>query len=263
MKLENILSLLVDFKAFVYAGTWPTFKAILWNPTLLFRPTALSRVFMSHVWGMYGSSTDDNSRAVKEGLLTPYASGVVMDIGAGHGHSAHYLDHDKVTKYIAVEPNTLMHDLIRENASKAGFKESDGSLEILPYGAENTSAILSALGGAQVDTIISILTLCTIPSPESTIKAVVHDLLLPGGQLLYYEHVLSHLPDVAWWQRFWAPIWQIPTDGCRIDRPTHIWIEKMGVDESNGVWKEGRMWGKENEPEEHLFWHRAGRYVKR
>ncbi|KAF9005057.1 hypothetical protein BDQ17DRAFT_1353701 [Cyathus striatus] len=156
-----------------------------------------------------------------------------------------------------------MHHYIRENASKAGFNTSDGSLLILPYGAEQVSSILSALGGAQVDTILSIHILCTVPSPEDTINIVVRDLLRPGGQFLYFEHVLSHLPDVAWWQRFWAPIWQIPTDGCRMDRPTHIWIEKMGVGETVGVWKEGRVWGKENEPEENLLWHRVGRYVKR
>ncbi|KAF9005060.1 S-adenosyl-L-methionine-dependent methyltransferase [Cyathus striatus] len=256
MKLGDIYDLLVGrLGDFFYAGTWPTLKAILRNPTLLFRPTAISKEFMFHVWNM--------------GLLTPHANGIVLDMVLvrlwvyRHGHTVHYLQHDKVTKYVALEPNMLMHGQIREHASKAGFNESDGSLIILPYGAENTSAILSALGGAQVDTIISILTLCSVPSPEKTINAVVRDLLHPGGQLLFREHVLSDHPDVAWWQRFLTPLWKIPLDGCRLDRPTHIWIEKMGVGDANGVWKEGRVWSTDGEPDDGLLWHRIGRYVKR
>ena len=74
---------------------------------------------------------------------------------------------------------------------------------------------------------------------------------------MFYEHVLSHRDDVAWWQRFWTPIWKVAFDGCRLDRPTDIWVQKMDV------WKEASVWGKEGEEEEHLFWHRVGRFVKK
>ena len=93
--------------------------------------------------------------------------------------------------------------------------------------------------------------------PQQTLDALVKEVLKPGGTLLFYEHVLSPREDVAWWQRFWAPLWVHIMDGCRIDRPTHVWIEKMDV------WAEGRVWGKADEPEEHLFWHRVGRFVKK
>lgn len=81
-------------------------------------------------------------------LITPRAHGVVLDLGAGHGesvieveipkmrrcdavlrrqltlllsptplsspgHSIQYLDVKKVTKYIALEPNALMHEKLR------------------------------------------------------------------------------------------------------------------------------------------------------
>jgi len=182
----------------------------------------------------------------------------------GHGHTIKYLRPDKVTKYIALEPNELMHPQIRTQANAAGFTESAGTLLILPYGAEDTHQFSSLDGIPQpIDTLISILTLCTVPRPERTLRALVADVLKPGGQLLFYEHVLSPREDVAWWQRFWTPVWTLAFDGCRLDRPTHLWVEKMGLGaREGGIWREGESWGKDGEDEENLFWHRAGRFVK-
>ncbi|KAL1753674.1 S-adenosyl-L-methionine-dependent methyltransferase [Schizophyllum commune] len=243
---------------------------------------------MAKIWEQYGPGTDQNSRAEKEKLIRPYAKGVVVDAGAGHGVSALYLDRTKVTKYLAVEPNVAMHDHIRRTAASAGFAEDDGSLVVLGCGIEDVEAIRNALGGSGADTIISVLTLCSIPNPQSTIRTLIHDLLAPGGTLLFYEHVLSHRADVAWWQRFWAPVWRMPFDGCRLDQPTHLWIAEAGdVDvlragadkrgrergdegretgsdgEGGSLWAIQETWGKEGETEDTLFWHQAGRFVKR
>lgn len=177
-----------------------------------------------------------------------------------------YLNRQQVTKYVALEPNLLMHPYIRSMASAAGFTESDGTLVILSCGAEDTVTILETLGPQPVDTVISILTICSIPSPEITLLHLVRDVLKPGGQVLFYEHVLSPREDVAWWQRFWTPIWKIPLGGCRLDRPTHQWVESMTDVDVTGqpvsMWSSGEVWGKEGEPEEHLFWHRVGRFMK-
>ena len=180
-----------------------------------------------------------------------------------------YLDRDKVTKYLALEPNTQMHPRIRTSANGAGFNEEDGTLLILSCSAEDISTILEALGtmDPSVDAIVSVLTLCTVPSPERTIRNLVRDVLKPGGQFLFYEHVLSPREDIAWWQRAWTPIWAIPFDGCRLDRPIHSWVDGVTLAEDNGVetsaWNERRLWGKEGESEENLWWHQAGKFVKR
>ena len=174
-----------------------------------------------------------------------------------------------MTRYIALKPNVLMHPYIKAKANEAGFHESDGTLIILSFGAEDTQSILSSvnqdLDSAEppVDTIILILTLCTVSDPQHTLSKLVHDILKPGGQLLYYEHVLSSRPDVAWWQCFWAPVWACMFDGCRMDRPSHIWIRDLKIgDKGSDVWKEWEAWNKPGEDEESLFWHSAGRYVK-
>ncbi|KAI0704427.1 S-adenosyl-L-methionine-dependent methyltransferase [Cerioporus squamosus] len=237
----------------------PTVVAILKSPLLIIRPRELSRVFMSHVWKTFGDGIDESGRPVKEELIRKNSYGVVLDIGAGHGHTALYLDPTKVTIYVALEPNVLMHSEIRTLAATKGFTEAAGNLAILPYSAEHVSLIVSALGGPNtVDTMISILTLCSIPDPERTLEVLVRDVLKPGGTFVFYEHVLSPLEDVAWWQRFWTPVWKHTLDGCRLDRPTHVWVAKMDA------WKEASVWGQEGEEEpEHLLWHRIGRFVKR
>lgn len=186
-----------------------------------------------------------------------YPEGIALTHSIGYGHTARYLDHAKVTKYIALEPNELMHSEIRQRANAAGWTEGEGTLVILPYGAEDVATIMSALEGPHsVDTIISILSLCSVPDPKKTICMLVDLVLRPGGQLLFYEHVLSPRVDVRWWQQFWTPLWRHAMDGCCLDRPTHEWIKQMDV------WSKGELWGLPDESEEHLWWHRVGKFVK-
>ncbi|KAF8968519.1 S-adenosyl-L-methionine-dependent methyltransferase [Flammula alnicola] len=277
MKLSNAFSLLTDLRFGLAVAWMPTLKAILASPTLLFRPHALSRVYMANLWLTFGDGVDGNGKDTKNALITPHAYGVVLDIGAGHGHTVRYLNAERVSRYIALEPNALMHPQIRAQANAAGFHEADGTLIILACGAEDTKSILSALALAlpaaessptvpPVDTLVSILTLCTIPEPQRTISNLVRDVLKPGGQFLMYEHVLSQREDVAWWQRFWAPLWSLGFDGCRMDRPSDVWVTELKVESEGGekqsAWRESRTWLKEGEEEENLFFHSVGRFVK-
>ncbi|KAF5320065.1 hypothetical protein D9611_010349 [Ephemerocybe angulata] len=268
MKATAAVGLLTDIWASIKIALLPTLKELVARPSLFFTPSEISRIFMAKVWaGGFGDGVDEGGRSTKEHLITPNAFGAVLDLGAGHGHTVRYLDHTKVSRYIALEPNTNMHSFIREAASEAGYHESDGSFILLSCGAEETTKILAALDSVQVDTVVSILTLCSVPDPEKTIRNLVRDVLKPGGLFLFYEHVLSHRSDVAWWQRFWTPIWVHAFDGCRLDRPTDIYCADLKVEEDNGgglrsPWREQELWNKVDEPEEHLFWHQVGKFVK-
>jgi len=155
-----------------------------------------------------------------------------------------------------------MHSDLRSLANAAGFTESDGTLLILSCGAEDISSIVSYINEYSIDTLVSVLTLCSIPSPENTLTDIVSRVLKPGGQLLFFEHVLSSLPDVAWWQRFWSPIWSLAFDGCRLDCPTDLWLARMQVEAGGSMWSEKSFWAKEGESAEHLFHHRVGKLVK-
>lgn len=265
MRLSAACSIVVDLWLAFRSGIVPTLWAIWKSPRLLFQWHALSRFFMATMWTVYGDGVDENSQSVKQRLITPNAYGVVLDIGAGHGHSARYLDKTRVTRYVALEPNTHMHSKLRKTANAAGFSESDGTLLILPYLAEDISSIVSLIHKHSVDTFISIITLCSIPSAEPAVVSLVSHILKPGGAFLFYEHVLSPHSDVRWWQRFWTPIWTKFFGGCRIDRQTDLWIIGMPYESGSNqsMWSDADVRRKEGEPEDFLFYHRIGKMVKR
>jgi hypothetical protein len=159
-----------------------------------------------------------------------------------------------VSKYIALEPNHLMHSCIVSSATKAGFSASQ--IQIIACGAEETDKIADALQGLYVDTIVSTLVLCGIPDVKSTLERLITRMLKPGGSLLFFEHVrCDPSPTLAWWQTFWTPFWE-PILGCRLDKPTHVYVEELDL------WEKREVWDKPDE-RPNLFWHRVGHYVKR
>jgi len=260
MKLGAILGPLEDLRYATFAAVGPTLKILIKKPSIIFRPKQLSQLFFSHVWALFGSLIDAGSKGEKTRLIKD-VHGIVLDIGAGHGHTLDYLQVKELDVYIAIEPNELMHTHIAQRAQKLGV----GRYIILTQGAEDILGIKAALRQHninQVDTIVSVLTFCSIPSPYTTLPTLVKNLLKPGGQMLFYEHVLSPRPDVAYWQRIWSPIWSSFFDGCRLDVPTHTIVASIRNDDGSDFWKEGSVWSKEDEPDEHLFWHRTGRYVR-
>jgi len=58
-------------------------------------------------------------------------------------------------------------------------------------GPEHHYSTVSYINEHTFDTLVSVLTLCSIPSPENTLTDIVSRVLKPGGQLFFYEHVLS------------------------------------------------------------------------
>lgn len=73
----------------------------------------------------------DNKLKPFKSRLYPQASGNVLEIGSGHGATFAYLDKDKITHITCLEPNGAMHDVLRENAGKAGFSEEAGNVGVI------------------------------------------------------------------------------------------------------------------------------------
>jgi hypothetical protein len=67
----------------------PTLSAIFANLQLLLHPSQLREIFFQNIWTVMGNGVDERSRESKEFLL-PFASGVVLEIGAGK-HELEYL----------------------------------------------------------------------------------------------------------------------------------------------------------------------------
>lgn len=284
MQLADILSPFYMLYYAILKATSPTFKYCLSEPRILFQPQRLSRLFFNHAWGFFSAQINEGRDEVKADLIED-AYGVVVDIGAGtfyhpcassqeangvgFGHTLDYLDHKNVEVYIALEPNEHMRPHITQRAEKYGFTEKPKSEKrciILSEGAEDIIGICAALrkhGVDQVDTIISVLTFCSIPSPQATLPTLVKCLLKPGGQLLFMEHVRSDHKDVAFWQCVWTPIWRKFFDGCRLAVPTHKIIASVKNDDGSEFWREGKSWGLPgDDPKKNLFWHQLGKYIR-
>lgn len=179
-----------------------------------------------------------------------------------------YLDKSKVTKYLALEPNEGMHQQLRVAAHNAGFLEEDGTFILLPFGAEDIGRMGTELkahdihpGG--IDTIISILSFCSVPNAKVSVPTLINRYLVTGsaegegegGKLMFFEHVRSKKEDVKWWQDAWIPVWKIFLGGCLVGQPTDDWIDAMDG------WKVKERKGQEGE-EESLFPHSIGYYVR-
>lgn len=90
-----------------------------------------------------------------------------------------------------------MHALLRQQAAEAGLSDV---YEVIGCGAQE----LKTRGGiapGSIDTIITVQSLCSIPTPQVIIREL-YPLLKPGGKWLMYEHVKTKYQSsfVGYWQ---------------------------------------------------------------
>ncbi|CAE6460740.1 unnamed protein product [Rhizoctonia solani] len=258
MQLPFPLDIIPHYIEVVQIGLVPTLRGIIAQPSLLLNPSRLSRLFFSHVWFVLGPRIDSHSCSTKYDLLHPHASGVVLDIGAGHGCTMQYLDRSRVTRYVAIEPNRYMHKEIYKMAEKCGFSVEKGEVVVLGCGAEDLEEIREAVGETgKADTIVSILSFCSVRNARTVVGKLLNEVLGPGGELLWCEHVKSPLAKVRLWQTILSPIWGLAFDGCRMG-PDTVEILLTGT-----KWSETNIWDIPGEcKEDNLLFHQLGRFVK-
>ncbi|MGH2871884.1 MAG: class I SAM-dependent methyltransferase [Solirubrobacteraceae bacterium] len=144
-------------------------------------------------------------------------SGRVIEVGAGHGANfAHYPS--TVTEVIAVEPELYLREHAQAAAANAPVPVTvlDGVGGQLPGEDEGFDAAVAAL------------VLCTIPDPQQAL-AELFRVIRPGGELRFYEHVVSHSKWEARFQRLAdATFWPHIAGGCHLARDTTTAIEQAG-----------------------------------
>jgi ubiquinone/menaquinone biosynthesis C-methylase UbiE len=143
-------------------------------------------------------------------------SGTVIEVGAGNGlNFAHYPT--TVSEVLAVEPEPHLRNLALVAAAAA------------PVAVELVDAVAQRLpvGDASCDAGVVSLVLCSVPSQARALAELMR-VIRPGGELRFYEHVLSQEPKRARWQRRITPIWSFFGGGCHPARDTAAAIEKAG-----------------------------------
>ena len=148
-------------------------------------------------------------------------SGVVCEVGAGHGlNFAHYPA--AVTRVLAIEPEPTLRAHARTAAGGPPVPIGSVPIDVL----DGTAAQLPVPDGS-CDAAVAALVLCTVPSVGAALAEIAR-VLRPGGELRFYEHVVSDHRALAAVQHVIAPLWGLFAGGCHPDRDTAAVIAASG-----------------------------------
>jgi ubiquinone/menaquinone biosynthesis C-methylase UbiE len=145
-------------------------------------------------------------------------SGRVVEVGAGTGlNFAHYPK--TVSEVVAVEPEPYLRTVAEAKAGEVATKVTvvNGTADDLPAAA------------GEFDAGVASLVLCSVPS-QTTALSELFRVIRPGGELRFYEHVVSDEPRKARMQNAATRFWPRVGGGCHPNRDTVGAIERAGFE---------------------------------
>lgn len=182
------------------------------------------------LWGRVFARVYDRAMAATEaaGLtarrreLLARAHGTVVEIGAGTGVNLE-LYPDGVRELVLAEPEAPMVRRLEARLARVGT----GSLvraRVLRAPAEALP-----LADGSIDVAVATLVLCTVRDLNVAL-AELRRVLVPGGRLLFLEHVRAEDPGLARWQDRLRPLWAGWGHGCQCNRSTLEAIRAAGFE---------------------------------
>jgi ubiquinone/menaquinone biosynthesis C-methylase UbiE len=162
-------------------------------------------------------------RAMRNEDLVPYrrrvigcARGRVLEIGIGSGLNLPFYG-PAATEIIGIEPSRRLVALASRQPRAPGMR-----VTFLQRSAEDIP-----LDTADVDTVVTTWTLCSIPD-AATALSEIRRVLKPGGCLLFVEHGRAPDRGVARLQNWLTPAWKPIAGGCHLNRPIADLISRSG-----------------------------------
>ena len=152
---------------------------------------------------------------LRQSLLSK-ASGAVLEIGFGTGANLKFYP-SHIHSLTAIDPNPGMIPLARSHLAEGvvSVNLALASAEWLPFPS------------ASFDTVVSTMTLCSVPQPSTVLQELLR-VLRSGGRLLFLEHGQSPDRSVRQWQDGLTPVWKYLGDGCHLNRPMVQMIQEQG-----------------------------------
>jgi SAM-dependent methyltransferase len=143
-------------------------------------------------------------------------TGRVIEIGAGNGlNFGHYPT--TVTEVLAVEPEHRLRALAEQAATRAPVP-----VRVVPGHADALPT-----DDATFDAAVAFLVLCSVPRVAGAL-AEIRRVLIPGGELRFFEHVRSGQPLLGLLQDALAPVWSRAAGGCHPNLDTAAAIQAAG-----------------------------------
>ena len=153
------------------------------------------------------------------GALLGDLRGDVLEIGAGTGVNLdHYRD---VTRLVVAEPERNMRKKLDVKLAQMGQRPAK-SLEVVAWDTQRLPC-----ADASFDAVVSTLVLCSVENPQQSL-AEIKRVLRPGGQLVFWEHVIADKPNRLKWQKRVEPVWKRVFGNCHLCRDTAGAIERAG-----------------------------------
>jgi SAM-dependent methyltransferase len=148
------------------------------------RHPIFARVYPYISRGAEKGGAAEHRRALLAGL-----QGRVIEVGAGHGLNFAYYPAG-VAQVVAVEPEPHLRTLAQAAAKRA------------PVTVDVESGVAEALPAAdgEFDAAVASLVLCSVSDQAVALREIAR-VLRPGGELRFYEHVVSNRPAMARVQR--------------------------------------------------------------
>jgi SAM-dependent methyltransferase len=143
--------------------------------------------------------------------------GRVIEVGSGDGRSFEHYPAD-VERVLAVEPDPTARAAAAERARATAvqFDIVDGDAAALP--AEEGTFDAAVVMGV----------LCTVPDPAAALREL-RRVLVPGGELRFWEHVRSGNPAFRALQRACDVLfWTRALGGCETTRDTVAAVQEAG-----------------------------------
>jgi SAM-dependent methyltransferase len=171
----------------------------------------------ARVYKWLAKKEDEAGGAENRDELLAGLTGTVVEIGSGVGSNfAHYPP--TVTEVIAFEPEPYLRAKSEDAAREAA----------VPVRVVDAVADALPLEEASVDAGVASLVLCSVPDQAAAL-AELHRVIKPGGQLRFYEHVVSNRKSrrriqAALDKTFYPHV----SGGCHLTRDTRAAIDHAG-----------------------------------
>lgn len=143
-------------------------------------------------------------------------SGRVLEIGAGDGVTLSCYP-AAVEEIVLVEPDPFLRAAAKGIAKRipTSVRVLDGNLRYLPVPDGSCHAVVCSL------------VLCCAAGVQETLREV-RRVLVPGGELRFYEHQRSDNPMVTLVESLLTPLWSRVAGGCHPARNTVAAIQQAG-----------------------------------